>query len=129
MSFDKLVFEQYCDQLFKESENMVFPNKMNIFNEYQTAKDILSDFKSFIPPENLPPIPKNFLDYLTANLTIGPTRNYIHSPVFYSTDEGRISFGYAAPELIKYSWVNFKITKLWYNKLLELGYHVKKEMN
>ena len=128
MNFDDVVFKKHCDQLSEKSKNMSYPDKPDVHKEYQTAKRILSDFKSFIPPENLPPIPNNFLDYITENLMIGLSGNHIHSPVFYSTDEGRVSFGYAAPELIKYSWVNFKITKLWYNKLLELGYHVKKEV-
>lgn len=128
MNFDKDIFEKYCDELFEKSKNTTLPNKL--LDKYQKdAKRILNDFESFTPPEKLPSIPKNFLDYIRANLMIGPFRNYIHSPVFYSTDEGKISFGYASPEVIEYGWVNFKITELWYLKLLELGYYVKKEMN
>ena len=59
------------------------------------------------------------------NLVLGPFNTNIHSPIFYTTEYGTDSYKYASPEVIDRAWIDFKISKLWYEKLLEIGYYVK----
>ena len=123
--FDQL-FNHFKDEIFDKSATMRKPDNAKLLEIYiNEANEIYNNFR-YLKSDIYPEISIDFLEYIKQNMTIGPFGIDKHSPIFYTTKSGQDSFRYTPPEIIRDSWVNFKITKLWYNKLLEIGYTVQK---
>jgi hypothetical protein len=118
-------------EIFKISESMEMPLKADLLDLYKkNAKMFDENFpklKSDIHPEIVP----IFLQYIKENLYyiyLNGNLTTKHSVMHYVNDSDiyqENSLYYASPELARLSWINYKITKLWYEKLLELGYYLK----
>jgi len=125
-NFDQL-FNLHKEEVFKKSANMIQPDNNEIIKIFNNeAKNIYNNFQ-YLKSDSYPEIPYNFLYYIRENLVIGPFNTNIHSPIFYTTQDGIESYKYASPEIIDRAWVDFKISKFWYEKLLEIGYYVKNQ--
>jgi hypothetical protein len=122
--FDDL-FHHYKNEIFDKSSKIKLPNKEDIFNIYNEYVIVIYNNFSKLKSSIYPPISSNFQKYIKENLTIGPFGIDKHSPFYYTSYDKKDSFNYAAPEIIRSSWINFKISKLWYEKLLEIGYIVE----
>jgi hypothetical protein len=108
-------FKDKSPSLFAQSEGMKQPSLTELIEHLQSSKDLekqidrLSDF-----------VDSSFSEYLRENLNreIGH-RN--HSPIMY-VGKTYTDIQYIAPEIAETLWINFKITKLWLNKLEADGF-------
>jgi hypothetical protein len=115
------LFNQNKTSIYEISNKIEEPNKekmIKLFNEYVLM--IYNNIAILKPQNNLPKIDENFIIYIKLNLN--SDINYKHCPMHYTTEDGKNSMIYASPEIITNTWVDFKISKLWYDKLIKLGY-------
>jgi hypothetical protein len=123
-NFNQL-FNHYKEEVFDKSSKIKQPTNTEILEIYsKEAHNINIDFPK-LKSDIYPDIDIKFLEYIKQNMTIGPFGGDKHSPIFYTTEGGIDSYRYTSPEIIRQCWVNFKISKLWYEKLLQIGYIVK----
>ena len=112
---------------FNKNKNIIFNNSIKI---NQPEKDILyqelhRDVLSLIEKINKLDDAKflNFKIYLIENITKFKFKHIItdnYSPKWFLNE--KISFYLAPDEIIKNMWINFKLTRLWINKLEEDGF-------
>ena len=123
--FDQL-FNYFKDEIFGKSAKIKQPDNSTLLEMYTNEANLIYTNFQYLKSDIYPEISSEFLKYIEENMTIGPFGINKHSPIFYSTPSGKDSYKYTPPEIIRNSWINFKISKLWYEKLLEIGYYIKK---
>ena len=106
--FDEL-FHYFKDEVFTKSSKIKQPDKSDLLELYiKEVNDIYNNFQ-YLKSDIYPDISLNFLQYIKECMSIGPFGINKHSPIFYTTDNGRESYIYTPPEIIRNSWINFKI--------------------
>ena len=125
-TFNEL-FNHFKQEIFDISLAMNIPEEEEILQMYQENALMIYNNIGLLKSDSKPVIENEFIAYIQQNLAGTTHTNQSinkHTPLFYTTKDGIDSFKYAAPELINNSWINYKLSKLWYDKLLEIGYTV-----
>lgn len=115
-------FNSRCENVFKNAKDMEIPSSSELFKIYDNSPELLENFKKLKNPPGLPEINENFKNYFRENLEIGVGRK--HSPISYSTEEGKNSCSYASPEIQKKVWINMKTSIVWYDQFIKDGYYI-----
>jgi hypothetical protein len=115
-------YNSRCENVFKNSKDMEILSSSELFKIYDNSPELLKNFLKLKNPPDLPEINENFKNYFRENLEIGVGRK--HSPISYSTEEGKNSCSYASPEIQKKVWINMKTSIVWYNQFIKDGYYI-----
>ena len=116
-------FESYIEKtkqtVWDESTSMNYPN--NLYSIFEEKVPYLLD--KIEQAKTIKNIPTDFIKYLTDNLKVNnvigkcSSGYYIHTPIWYLTEDGKESFLYTAPEVKNNVWINFKMTLCWIKRL------------
>jgi hypothetical protein len=118
MSFD---FNNYYSTkkliVDEKSINLIQPTNNNLYEQLVNEVPVLVRKVEQLDIIKFDPLFKN---YLYENLHKNEC-GYKHTAVWYLTEDGKNSFKYASPELIKSMWIYYKQTKLWIEQIEEDG--------
>jgi hypothetical protein len=81
-----------------------------MYEEITTVPNLLLKIENF---KNMDDIPKDFIDYLHETLSVNELMGDVHTPVYYNTPSGKITFGHAPPEVLRHVYYQFKLAQNW----------------
>jgi hypothetical protein len=114
------IIEKYKNDVFEKYNDIIEPAKNVMLLFYLNDGIKIYNNIDKLKSDNLPLISDDFKIFIKESLL----NNDIHCPINYikCRDVNNRTFDYAPPEIIKEVWNNFKLSKIWYDKLLEIGY-------
>lgn len=134
MTFDELEMK-YRNTIIIQSSNFKKPTLMEYkeyLNKYFDKIRLFIDYHIELeePYCDLPKISKRFLNQMRERLTTLDeyTKTYFYSPADIHIKLNMENYQYEWNNdtlnhvILGVSWINFKISYLWYKKLIELGY-------
>jgi hypothetical protein len=104
----KSYFDENKERVFEEARNTKYQDKQLFVEEMKESikmLDKITKLPSFVP--------NDFKQYLTYNLE---DRNIGYTPLRIAK-EGEECIKYQSPELIKFVWHNYVLTKIWLREL------------
>jgi len=110
-------FNATSPSLFAQSEGMKQPSLRDLIKELQNSKNLEKKIDRLFESDF---VDISFSKYLRENLN-EEIDHHNHSPIMYVGKTYK-DIQFIAPEIEKQLWDNFKITKLWLDKLEEDGY-------
>ena len=104
-----------CD---KKTNKEITPELFDISKE---LLDFIYNQENLLNPSGNIVLSDEFKNFLITCLTQNDS-SYTHSPLYFSTEKGKSSFNYTAPEILRQSYLQLITVYIWCKHFTEQGY-------